>query len=117
MVKHLPSLVVAAVLGISAAVADPLPFEGTWAKNPEACGSGKPDDGARITITANRLVASPFMTCDFTSVLPGGISYRIEASCDANGQKGAEFFTFAVMSERLYWSWAEKTATFERCLN
>ena len=55
------------------------------------------------------------MTCDFTSVLPGGISFRVEAACDTNGEKGNEFFTFAVMDGRLYWSGAGKTQGFERC--
>jgi hypothetical protein len=55
------------------------------------------------------------MACEFKSVLPGGISYRVEASCDASGQKSDEFFTFAVLSGRLYWSWGGRTADFDRC--
>jgi hypothetical protein len=99
--------------------AQTLPFEGKWALRLETCGNAAgtspagPD--APITLTAKCLVAPPFMTCDFKSVLPGGISFRVEAACEAAGQKGDEFFTFAVLGARLYWSWAGKTQAFERC--
>jgi hypothetical protein len=99
------------------AVAQTLPFEGKWAVQQDRCAlaSGSSEPGQPITLTAKRLVAAPFMTCDFTSVLPGGVSFRVEAACDAAGQKGAEFFTFAVLSGRLYWSWGGKEQGFERC--
>ncbi len=99
-----------------AAAADPLPFEGKWSREGDTCNGSTAGGGAApIVITAQRLEALPFMTCDFRSVLPGGMSFRVAASCDSNGQKGEEFFTSAVLSERLYWSWGGKTGTFERC--
>jgi hypothetical protein len=118
--KHICNLVLLTVLGASAAAAaEALPFEGKWATHGETCGGGtsSTDSGTPITVTASRLEALPFMSCDFKSVLPGGMSYRITASCDASGQKGEEFFTFAVLDKRLYWSWGGKTGIFERCPN
>jgi hypothetical protein len=113
---YICNLVLLTVIGTGHAIADTLPFEGKWARTKNACGSGVTGDGgAPITLSARRLVAQPLMICEFKSVLPGGISYRVEASCDANGQQGEEFFTFAVLAERLYWSWGGRTATFERC--
>jgi hypothetical protein len=107
---------VLALLGAGHARADTLPFEGKWARQPEACeGAPSAGRGVPITITAERLIAPPFMSCEFTSVLPGGISFRIAASCDASGQRSEEFFTFAVLSGRLYWSWGGKTGVFDRC--
>jgi hypothetical protein len=101
--KLLAGLSLLAVPGTGAA-ADTLPFEGKWARQGASCGApAGAGDGAPIVVTASSLSASPFMTCTFKSVLPGGISYRVEASCDASGEKGEEFFTFAVLSGRLYW--------------
>jgi hypothetical protein len=114
----LPSriLFVVILLAARAATADTLPFEGKWARQGEPCtAAGAGGDSAPLVITATRLEATGFMTCDLTSVLPGGMSFRVEARCESNGEKGSEFFTFAVLSERLYWSWAGKTGTFERC--
>ena len=109
-------LSLALLLGGGQARADALPFEGKWATRREACAGAQPaDGGAPVTITAERLAAPPFMSCAFTSVLPGGTSFRIEASCAAGGQKGDEFFTFAVLAGRLYWSWGGKTGIFDRC--
>jgi hypothetical protein len=106
--------VFAALLGSSAA-AETLPFEGNWATSLERCGKSATGPGVPIALTAKRLVVAPFITCDFTSVLPGGMSFRVEAACDAAGQKSHEFFTFAVLAGRLYWSWGEKTQDYERC--
>ena len=110
------TLALITVMGGSA-FAQTLPFEGKWALRLDKCAaSASPTGpGQPIVLTAKRLVAAPFMTCDFTSVLPGGISFRVEAACDTNGEKGNEFFTFAVMDGRLYWSGAGKTQGFERC--
>jgi len=93
-------------------MADSLPFEGRWTKQGETCVAGQP---APLVLTAKRLEARTVMNCDFTSVLPGGISFRVEADCEASGQKGHEFFTFAVLSGRLYWSWGGQTGGFDRC--
>jgi len=100
----------------ASAVADTLPFEGRWAAKPEACAKAGSSTIA-ITLTAGRLAAPPLMDCEFTSVLPGGVSYRVEATCDAAGKRGAEFFTFAVLAGKLYWTWGGRTMTFERCEN
>jgi hypothetical protein len=106
-----------AALPCAGAAAQTLPFEGKWALQADRCNiaPGSTQPSQPITLTAKRLVAAPFMSCDFTSVLPGGISFRVEAACDANGEKGHEFFTFAVLNGRLYWSWGDKTQEFERC--
>jgi hypothetical protein len=106
-----------AALFADGATAQTLPFEGKWALRTDRCAvaAGSTEPGQPIVLTAQRLVAAPFMTCDFTSVLPGGMSFRVEAACDAGGQKGHEFFTFAVLSGHLYWSWGDKTQSFERC--
>lgn len=104
--------VLATVLGTELAAAERLPFEGKWSRRIERCNEA----GGLLTITADRLV-TPVMSCEFRSVLPGGASFRVEAACEALGQKADEFFTFSVLSERLYWSWAERTGTFERCPN
>lgn len=103
------------VLASGSALAQILPFEGRWTSKPGSCQDSQGGPGGPVVISANRLVAAPFMRCEFKSVLPGGASYRVEASCDADGQKGEEFFTFAVLAERLYWSWGGQTGTFERC--
>ena len=120
MPGYIRLLAVAAVLNSSAA-AQTLPFEGKWASRLEMCvndaGTSSPAGGVLITLTARRLVSS-VMSCEFRSVLPGGMSYRIEASCQAAlGQRGEEFFTFAVLDGRLHWTWAGKTGIFERCPN
>ena len=64
----------------SAAHAQTLPFEGKWATAIEKCGNttniSPMRPGVPIELTAKRLVAAPFMTCDFESVLPGGVSFR-----------------------------------------
>jgi len=100
-----------------AAAADTLPFEGRWATQSQSCASDAGSTGGTlpITVTASRLEVPPLMVCDFTSVLPGGISFRVEAACEVEGQHGNEFFTFAVLAGRLYWSWGGKTVGFERC--
>ena len=104
------SLTLTAVLSAGTAAAEMLPFEGNWAQRIDLCVT----IDAPITLTARRL-ASSVMTCEFTSVLPGGMSYRIEAACEALGLRGDEFFTFAVLNGRLYWTWAGETGIFERC--
>ncbi len=116
MRRCLAALAFAALFGGSA-VAQTLPFEGKWALRADRCAvaAGSTEPGQAIVLTAKRLVAAPFMTCDFTSVLPGGVAFRVDAACDAADQKGHEFFTFAVLGGRLYWSWGDKTQGFERC--
>jgi hypothetical protein len=42
-------------------------------------------------------------------------SFRVDAACAVGDQKGDEVFTFAVLGDRLYWSWAGKTAVLDRC--
>jgi hypothetical protein len=96
--------------------AQTLPFVGKWSSYPENCTKdGGVAQGAPVTITADALTAPPLMNCQFASVLPGGASFRVNATCDAQGQTGHEFFTFAVLGGRLYWSWGERTGIFERC--
>ena len=99
------------------AAAEALPFDGKWATDLANCGLAAPDGErhAPITISASQLIAPGVMTCDFTSVLPGGMSYRVEATCEAIGQRGIELFTLAVLDGRLYWTWGGKTGTFDRC--
>ena len=120
MPSYIRLLAIAAVLDSSAVAAQTLPFEGKWARRLEFCANGagtsSPAAGVLITLTARRLVSS-VMNCEFRSVLPGGMSYRIEASCEALGQRGEEFFTFAVLDGQLHWTWAGKTAIFERYAN
>src|SRR3712207_1227008 len=109
--------VIAVMLGASVAAAQSLPFEGRWATRADLCARGRtspPETGTLITLTARQL-KSPVMNCRFRSVLPGGMSFRIEASCEALGQRGEEFFTVAVLDRRLHWTWAGKTGIFERC--
>jgi hypothetical protein len=110
------SVALTAMLG-AGAVAQTLPFEGKWALRLDRCtaAASPTEPGQPITLSAAHLIAAPFMTCDFTSVLPGGSAFRVAATCDGAGRKGDEFFTFAVLDGRLYWSWAEKTQVFERC--
>ncbi|MBV9862316.1 MAG: hypothetical protein JO267_09235 [Alphaproteobacteria bacterium] len=99
-----------------AASAQTLPFEGRWATDADRCSPARQAAAkAPITITATSLAAPPAMTCNFTSVLPGGASFRVEATCQAMGRTGHEFFTFAVLGERLYWTWGERTGVFDRC--
>jgi len=106
----------ALLVGAESGAAQTLPFEGRWTTHVENCSlQPPPEAGAPVTITAARLVAPPMMTCDFTSVLPGGMSFRIEATCAALGQIGHEFFTFAVLDQRLHWTWGERTGIFDRC--
>lgn len=102
--------IVVALLGSAAGAAEPLPFEGRWALRAESCGS----EAEVTTLTAERL-HTRVMSCRFGSVLPGATAFRVEADCDALGQTGHEFFTFAVLDGKLYWTWAERTGTFERC--
>jgi len=112
----IPAFALGALIGTGAA-AQTLPFEGRWALRLDRCATAASptEPGQPITLSAKRLVAAPFMTCEFTSVLPGGASFRVEATCDGAGEKGDEFCTFAVLDGRLYWSWAGKTQAFERC--
>jgi hypothetical protein len=114
---RLIQLTLAAFVFVGSAAAQTLPFEGKWALHLDRCAiaASPTEPGQPITLTAKRLVAPPVMTCDFTSVQPGGVSFRVQAACDARGQKGDEFFTFAVLNGRLFWSWGEKTQTFDRC--
>jgi hypothetical protein len=110
---------VLAVLALSApAAAQPLPFEGKWAVELDGCkaGASVPDRMRPITLT-RRKVTTPFMTCDFTSVKPGGASWRVEAACTATAtkEKGRESFGFALIGDLLHWSWGADTATFRRC--
>ena len=105
------------VLCSAGAGAQTLPFEGKWAPRLDRCAAAaaQAGSGPPIILTAKHLDAAPLMSCDFASVLPGGTSFRVEAACDAGGRKGSEFFTFAVLGGRLYWSWGGKTQAFERC--
>ncbi|MBV9758495.1 MAG: hypothetical protein JO047_15715 [Alphaproteobacteria bacterium] len=110
------AIVLAATLGGRAAAQ--LPFEGTWANAREICANtldNAPADARfPVTLTATRLSAGPF-SCGFKSVLPGGASFRVDAACAVGGQNSDEFFTFAVLSGKLYWSWGGRTAVLERC--
>ena len=108
------SLTAALALWAGSAGADPLPFEGKWIREGEACAGGQ---ATPLVLNAKRLDATGLMSCDFTSVLPGGIAFRVEADCESGGHMGHEFFTFAVLSGRLYWGWDGQSKTFERCAN
>ncbi len=77
-------------------------------------GAAKPGEPPPVILTRSTLT-SPFMTCTFSSVLPGGVSWRVEADCTDGKAKGHEFFGFAVLSELLHWSWDKQTVTFRRC--
>ena len=48
-------------------------------------------------------------------MLPGGVSWRIEAECVDGEEKSHEFFTFAMLDGLMHWSWAGRTVTFHRC--
>jgi hypothetical protein len=105
---------------LPAPAAEPLPFEGKWALRAEWCQShpGPPSEERPqpIMLTARRLVTD-VMACEFTSVLPGGVSFRVEADCIAGAERGHEFFGFARIGDRLHWSWAGQTGTFVPCAN
>jgi hypothetical protein len=103
----------ATALSAVTAAAQPLPFEGKWAMKAELCqaGEGQPPP---VHLTARRL-DSPTMSCEFSSVLPGGVSYRVAADCTAGKERGHEFFTFAKLGDLLYWSWGTRTEGFVRC--
>ena len=102
----------ATLLPAGTAVAQPLPFEGKWAMKAELCQT-RDSQPPPVHLTARRL-DSPFMTCEFNSVLPGGASFRVEAECTAGKDRGHEFFTFAKLGDLLYWSWGTRTEGFVR---
>lgn len=106
------SLLLATALPAGTAAAQPLPFEGKWAMKAELCQArdGQPPP---VHLSARQL-DSPFITCEFSSVLPGGASFRIEAECTAGKDRGREFFTFAKLGDLLYWSWGTRTEGFVR---
>jgi hypothetical protein len=106
-------LLLLALLAVDPAAAQPLPFEGKWAMKAEWC-EAKDGQPPPIRLTARRLDAI-IMTCDFTSVLPGGASHRVEADCVAGKDRGQEFFGFAKLDDRLYWSWDSHTEGYVRC--
>jgi hypothetical protein len=110
-----------AVLALCAlpAVAQSLPrdFSGTWALKREWCrpGPDAPADQPRpFTLGPGRLKIDD-MTCEFISMLPGGIMWRVEADCTAGTAKGKEFFVFSMMDQNLVWGWDTQTAPFTRC--
>ncbi|MBM3548258.1 MAG: hypothetical protein FJX54_15015 [Alphaproteobacteria bacterium] len=109
----MPLLSLLALLSVGQAMAQPLPFEGRWAMKLEWC-VAKDGQPPPIRLTAKRLDAI-VMTCDFTSVLPGGVSHRVEADCVAGKDRGREFFGFAKLDDRLYWNWGSRTEGYVRC--
>ena len=115
--KH---LVAVALLALSAApaMAQPYSFEGKWARKPELCDATTPPTPERpapITLARDGF-DTPFLKCTFSSVLPGGVSWRVEAECLYDGKdKGHEFFTFAMLDNLMHWSWAGRTVTFYPC--
>ena len=95
-----------AALAVGAAALT-LPFEGIWAQQAEDCGKPTatlPVPRVPITLTAKRLIVRPFFTCEFRSVLPGGASFRVEATSANGKEKDDEFFTIAVLQGRLIWN-------------
>ena len=98
------------------AAAQPLSFEGRWAQQSAWCTSLPSGRPAPVVLTRQRL-ASPAMTCDFTSVKPGGVMWRVEADCvvTETKERGSDFFGFAVLDGLLHWSWGDRTVTFHRC--
>lgn len=111
-------LLLALVLAVIAAPvsAQPLPFEGRWAQQVAWCTSLPQGRPAPVTLTDKKLT-SPAMTCDFTSVLPGFVMWRIEANCTIveTKERGSDFFGFTVLDGLLHWSWGDRTVTFHRC--
>ncbi len=105
-------------LAPDAASAQTLPFEGKWARRAELCAptSVPPSEERPAPFTLSALgLTSTIMTCEFTSVLPGGLSFRVEANCIAGTERLREFFIFAVIGEWLHWGWDKGTASFVRC--
>src|SRR5260221_12823878 len=98
--------------------AQALPFEGKWARRAALCradpGQASEENPLPIVLTQRRLVAAA-MVCEFTSVLPGGLSFRVEADCLAGDAHGHEFFTFARLGGFLQWSWGGRTESFVSC--
>lgn len=116
MIRVIAALAVLAL--IPPAAAQPLAFEGTWAVELAACKAGNSAlDRVPPIVLTKRNVVTHFMTCEFTSVLPGGVSWRVEAECTATDgkDKAKELFGFALIGELLHWSWDKETATFHRC--
>jgi len=110
-------LSVLAALSLAApAAAQPLSFEGRWAQQTAWCTSLPPGRPAPVVLTRQRLT-SPAMTCDFTSVKPGGVMWRVEADCvvTETKERGSDFFGFTVLDGLLHWSWGDRTVTFHRC--
>lgn len=100
----------------SATSAQPLPFEGRWAQQAAWCTALPPGQPAPVSLTRQKLT-SPAMTCDFTSVKPGGVMWRVEADCTITEtmERGSDFFGFTVLDDLLHWSWGDRTVTFRRC--
>ena len=91
------------------------PFEGTWVPRGKACEAELNERHEAIAVITGQGLKFRAMTCNFESVLPGGASYRVEASCAAAGEQWHEFFTFTALEGRLYWIWAGKTGEFDPC--
>lgn len=116
MIRLLAALAVA--LLSPPVTAQTLPFEGRWAMQAAWCTSTPPGQPAPVRLTRQKLDAGQF-TCDFPSVLPGGVMWRVEADCTFKTEKGTErgreFFGFSVIDGLLHWSWGDRTETFRRC--
>ncbi len=112
------SLALTAGLLASPVMAQTLSFEGRWAQQVAWCNpASRPADQPAPVVLTRQKLTSPTMTCDFTSVKPGGVMWRVEADCviAETKERGSDFFGFTVLDGLLHWSWGDRTVTFRRC--
>jgi hypothetical protein len=108
------AVVIAALLGASAARADDPPFVGTWSLDPTYCSAGQETENAPLVMTKERYDQHE-SHCTFKSVEAKDSDWRITSECTAEGSAMPYDFTLTVSGDTLTFTDSGGARDFLRC--
>jgi len=92
-------------------------YEGWWAAHAEWCRNVTRDGDEIPIVLGPRSMSGLENECEFTSVKKAGRRWDVQATCDAEGERYRESWTFARVGDKLAITWAagDTPTTFVRC--